>query len=259
MGWTSPRTWNVGEIVTKALMDLHIRDNFRYLKGLDGAVSLDDALILPDGAGKYLHIPILTTTQRDNLTPTAGMMVYNSTTTQFNKYENGAWRADLGFNSAHANLSGLTNDNHTQYQLKSLLTTQGDIIYATGASTWQRLGIGVAGQVLKTNVGATAPEWTGAVFVTSSGTYTGDGTDNRAIAHGLGATPKGVMVSCTNNGGFGGMAAPNGVGRNIPYVSGVGATTTTAPDATSFYVSSPADALMPFNKDAFTYYWMAIG
>ena len=38
------------------------------------------------------------------------------------------------------------------------LTTQGDILYQ-GASTGQRLPIGTAGQVLKVNSGATAPEW----------------------------------------------------------------------------------------------------
>lgn len=32
MAWTSPRTWNVGELVTKLIMDTHIRDNLNYLK-----------------------------------------------------------------------------------------------------------------------------------------------------------------------------------------------------------------------------------
>jgi len=168
MAWTTPRDWSVGEVVTEAMMDTHIKDNLRYLKGLDGVITLSDSLILPDGAGKYLHIPILTTIQRDALTPTAGMIVYNSTTTQFNKYENAAWRADLGFNSAHTNLSGLTSgDDHTQYQKESLLTTAGDIAYATAASTWARLGIGTAGQYLRINAGVTAPEWASAVFANS--------------------------------------------------------------------------------------------
>lgn len=30
--WTNPRTWNIGELVTKAMMDTHIRDNFNYIK-----------------------------------------------------------------------------------------------------------------------------------------------------------------------------------------------------------------------------------
>ena len=41
---------------------------------------------------------------------------------------------------------------------KSLVTTAGDIIYRN-ATVPERLGIGTAGQVLKVNSGATAPEW----------------------------------------------------------------------------------------------------
>ncbi len=39
------------------------------------------------------------------------------------------------------------------------VTTAGDIIYATAANAIARLGIGTAGQILRTNSGATAPEW----------------------------------------------------------------------------------------------------
>ena len=39
------------------------------------------------------------------------------------------------------------------------MTTQGDVIYGGASGTPTRLGIGTAGQVLKTNAGATAPEW----------------------------------------------------------------------------------------------------
>lgn len=42
---------------------------------------------------------------------------------------------------------------------KSTVTTAGDLIYATGSAVVTRLGIGTAGQVLKTNSGVTAPEW----------------------------------------------------------------------------------------------------
>ncbi len=40
-----------------------------------------------------------------------------------------------------------------------LITTAGDLLYGTAADTMARLGIGTAGQVLKVNSGATAPEW----------------------------------------------------------------------------------------------------
>ncbi|MCK9569555.1 hypothetical protein M0R72_11500 [Candidatus Pacearchaeota archaeon] len=32
MGWTAPRTWVVGEVISKSIMDLHIKDNLIYLK-----------------------------------------------------------------------------------------------------------------------------------------------------------------------------------------------------------------------------------
>ncbi len=258
MGWTTPRDWTVGEVVTEDMMDTHVKNNLRYLKGLDGAVTLSDALILPDGAGYYLHIPSLTTTQRDALTPTAGMLIYNSTTTQFNKYENAAWRADLGFNSHHGDLSGLTDDDHTQYQKENLLTTAGDLPYATGASTWNRLGIGTANQLLRTNSGATAPEWASIAIGTSSGSYTGDNAQNRAIPHGLGATPKIVIIREVAGTSiwviFGALAG-------ITYIVSGGVTIqpVTIPDATNFYVGITGWEAAAANSAAGTYYWVAIG
>ena len=159
MSWTNPRTWRVGEIVTKAIMDLHVKDNLRYLKGLDGVPTIESGLIIDNTDGdEYLQIPSLTTTERNALTPVNGMVIYNETTNAFNKYENSAW-VDLGSGVDHGGLSGLTDDDHTQYQKENLLTTAGDIPYATGASVWARLGIGAALQEFRTNAGATAPEW----------------------------------------------------------------------------------------------------
>ncbi len=163
MAWSNPRTYTVGEIITKSILDTHVKDNLRYLKGTDGTVTLDSGLILPDGAGFYIHIPNLTTTQRDNLTPTAGMLIYNTTTTQFNKYENGAWRADLGFNSDHGLLGGLGDDDHTQYALRTILTTRGDIIFRN-ATVWDRLPKGSAGQYLI--MGANDPAWSSVTPIT---------------------------------------------------------------------------------------------
>jgi hypothetical protein len=40
-----------------------------------------------------------------------------------------------------------------------VVTTAGDLLYATAADTVTRLGIGTASQVLAVNSGATAPEW----------------------------------------------------------------------------------------------------
>ena len=47
----------------------------------------------------------------------------------------------------------------TEAILDTLVTTTGDMIYASSASTPARLAIGTARQQLATNAGATAPEW----------------------------------------------------------------------------------------------------
>lgn len=52
--------------------------------------------------------------------------------------------------------------------MATAIDAAGDLIYGTGADTFARLGIGTAGQVLKVNSGATAPEW-GAAGGGSSG------------------------------------------------------------------------------------------
>ena len=43
--------------------------------------------------------------------------------------------------------------------MATAIDAAGDLIYGTGADTFAKLGIGTAGQVLKVNSGATAPEW----------------------------------------------------------------------------------------------------
>ena len=249
MAWTSPRTYVVGEIITKSILDTHIKDNLRYLKGLDGAVTLSDALILPDGAGYYLHIPILTTAQRDALTPTAGMLIYNSTTTKFNKYENAGWREDLAYNGDISLL-----------QIAS--QAAGDILYR-GASTWARLGIGTALQILRTNAGATAPEWAALAAATiTSGSYTGDSSANKAIAHGLGASPKIVfIVRETGSSGIGEYTYRI-ISTLARIYCGLGGANTslsvTVMNATNFYVGHAASYINSANGDGETYYWVAL-
>lgn len=46
MAWDPPSTFSAGAVLTAAQMN-QIRDSLRYLKGLDGAISLDAALTSP--------------------------------------------------------------------------------------------------------------------------------------------------------------------------------------------------------------------
>lgn len=70
-------------------------------------------------------------------------------------------------------------DDHTQYLLRSLLTTQGDMPYATAAGVWARLAKGTAGQVLTMNGGATAPSWVTPSLANDAATVaTAEGTNS---------------------------------------------------------------------------------
>lgn len=78
-----------------------------------------DTVTITDGAGHYLEVPKLTTAQRDTLSPTNGMIIYNTTTGRFEGYDDG-WDA-LG--------------------IANILTTKGDL-FIRGASEIERLAIG---------------------------------------------------------------------------------------------------------------------
>ena len=83
--------------------------------------------------------------------PQEGNFAYLKDTNVTTYYTGSAW--------ANLDTTGMTNP----------MTTTGDTIYSSSGSTPARLGIGTAGQVLKVNSGATAPEWG-----TAGGGYTPD-------------------------------------------------------------------------------------
>jgi len=106
MAWTTPRTWTAGELVTKTIMDTHVRDNFNAIgpiyakmKAVDETVNNssvlqndDDLLFSVLANEKYaveLHLNISTGATPDwkaNWTKPAGAtvthcMAYNNTGT----------------------------------------------------------------------------------------------------------------------------------------------------------------------------------
>lgn len=71
------------------------------------------------------------------------------------------WAADITGVTAGTGISGGGTSGAVTVT-NSLLTTvdaAGDLLYGTGSDAATRLSIGTAGQVLKVNSGATAPEW----------------------------------------------------------------------------------------------------
>lgn len=91
--------------------------------------------------------------------------------------------------------------------------------------------------------------------------YTGNDTVNRAIAHGLGRTPK-IIV--------GALYVSSGEAYIYIIISGLnyiihnrsttaGGLAVTAPDATNFYVGNATEYTYSANHTGETYYWVAIG
>ena len=140
----------------------------------------------------------------------------------------------------------------------SLLTTVGDLITASAPSTPARLAAVAAGQVLTAQGAGVLPAWAaasaGGGAATSSGTYTGDATTNRAIAHGLGATPKFVFIAAPNTYDawelFG--IAPTILRREQSPTP----ITVTAMAATNFYVGNGLTS--GANANAAVYSWFAV-
>lgn len=75
----------------------------------------------------------------------------------------------------------------------ALVTTGGDLIYATGANTLSRLGIGTAFQALRVNSSAVAPEWASPIgnLITSSSP-----AGNSAAFSGITSIYKHLLFKC---------------------------------------------------------------
>lgn len=119
--------------------------------------------------------------------------------------------------------------------MATAIDAAGDLIYGTGADTFARLGIGTAGQVLKVNSGATAPEWGaagGAAGITLiTNTTLSSGTTN--INNCFSATYKTYLIVLT--------ITNMGSGANIRFrlrASGTDATTNYKLQAAQFTGSS---------------------
>lgn len=106
---------------------------------------------------------------------------------------------------------------------KSLVTTAGDTIYATGASTPARLAIGTARQVLTVNAGATAPAWANPITLgTPQASTSGTSIDFTGIPAGVrritimfnGVSTNGTSVVIVQLGDAGGFETTNYLGSN---------------------------------------------
>jgi hypothetical protein len=169
--------------------------------------------------------------------------------------------------------AALIEELQTQIDTKQAslpLTTKGDLLGFAAVLT--RLPVGSNGQYLVADSGQSAGvKWQtlagGAVV--GNGTYTGNNSTNRAIPHGLGVTPKLVMIFMPATGSnksyeyrlysgsnyivyseYYSYGASPEVGN--PYI-------VTEVDSNNFYVGNESGYEKTANYNSKVYYWVAIG
>ena len=215
--WEAPRTWTAGEIVTAAIMNAGVRDNLRYLKGLDGVPTIESGLTIDNTDGdERLLLPLLSTAECNTVLNAEGEVAFDEQTHQMKEYDGTAVRAliseadvdDTPVNGADT----VPISSNWAYDLKAILTTRGDVI-RRGASDWERVALGSSGQYLSsdgtdvvwaagTHVANTIVIWAGTIANIPAGFVICDG--NNSTPNLLTRFLEGVATAATNPGATGG-------------------------------------------------------
>ena len=265
MAWDIPSIPVAGTIATVTGWATKIINCLRYLKGLDSQVpTIQSGLIIDNTDGdEYLKLPLISTAECSTVLNAEGEVAFDEQTHQMKEYDGTAVRvliseADVDDTPVNGATTVPVSSNWA-YDFQQALTTAGDLPYATGAGVWTRLGIGTALQLLRTNAGTTAPEWVTFEGISiNTGTYSGDGADNKAVAHGLSVVPKLVVIMCTNAAGENLNGYSAGASGFVQLAGTYDATT--AFTTTNFYI--PEAGSVNLNQSAGgakTYYWVALG
>jgi len=162
--WSSPRTFTAGEIITASILNSAVRDNLRYLKGLDGVPTIESGLTIDNTDGdERLLLPLLSTAECSTVLNAEGEVAFDETTHQLKEYDGTAVRVliseadvdDTPVNGADT----VPVSSNWAYDYANIITTAGDLRYATAAGVDTRLGIGTIGHILSVAAGGTTPEW----------------------------------------------------------------------------------------------------
>ena len=207
MSWTAPRTWVAGEIVTASIMNSAVRDDLRYLKGLDGVPTVESGLTIDNtGGDERLLLPLLSTAECSTVLNAEGEVAFDEQTHQVKIYNGTAVKAVISEADVDDTpVNGATTvpvSSNWAFDDLNLGTTAGDILYYTEAGVRTRLAIGTAGQRLRTNAGATAPEWaagsaTQEFFVSCFDGFGGAIQDHNGTHVGYNAVGAGGKAYCT--------------------------------------------------------------
>jgi hypothetical protein len=93
-----------------------------HSQAADGQTLQPNVVIIQDGGGHYLKIPVLTTAQRNALAPTNGQVIYNSTTGLFESYQNGVWKQGVGYQTIGTAIY-YSSQSGNAYQYCGILTS----------------------------------------------------------------------------------------------------------------------------------------
>lgn len=144
----------------------------------------------------------------------------------------------------------------------------GDLGYATdetilyrqngaGTANWEAISEN-ASALIATHAGLPNAHHT--KTVATSGSYSGNDTANRAIAHGLGATPKLVIIITPESAFYWYRLV---AGSDYVYCAGITSGgymhAVTAMNGTNFYVGNATSYLQSANGSGYNFYWVAIG
>ncbi len=204
MAWTDPIIYPTGYVITASDLATQIYSNLRYLKGMDGDITLSSGLIIDNSGGvQYLKLPSLTTAQIGTVLATStGRVAYDSTVNRIKFYDSTAIRSVVSTADVDDTpVNGATTDpisSNWAYDFQNVVTATGDIRYATGAGVETNLPKGTALQYLRQNAALTAPEWANSPYLVASGTYGGNGADDRQIVTGFAC--KQVTITRGNTG-----------------------------------------------------------
>jgi hypothetical protein len=211
MGWTAPRTWVAGEIVTASIMNSAVRDNLSYIKGIGQVPTIQSGLVIDNSLGsEYLKLPLLSTAECATVLNAAGEVAYDEATNRIKMYgatlNSVVTTADVDDTPADAATTDPISSNWA-YDHLNVLTAQASIPYATAARAWTELLKGTGGQYLKMNSGATAPEWAVGAVATKikNESRAMDAVTGDVSYTGYGFTPKGIVIwgTCPGGNSFG--------------------------------------------------------
>lgn len=142
-----------------------VNQNFQTIQDALNGVRDIGPLNLVNGTGSYLRVPQLTSTQRDALSAVNGMIIYNTTTAQFERYQAGAWGA---FNAGASGYTTIQEEGSDLTQ-RSKLNFIGNAITAADDAGNTRTNVTLA----QSPSGSTSVVGTGRALSTSEGVQGG--------------------------------------------------------------------------------------